>query len=175
MGISSAEEPTMAMADQPEGSWKPIFSLQLASSQDTPYSVPSASLTQLTNPALPSRSKVPCGTATTFKPLLSSRNCSTARTSSSEKSPPMMIPRGGGLSVSSKAVSVSLLYEVMMAEYVKLELICFSMASAISLWRPMQMRGIGCDMAMSDVEERRGLKIAPGSVGAREREIDGNS
>ena len=32
------------------------------------------------------------------------------------------------------------------------------------------MRGIGCDMAMSDVEERRGLKITPGSVEVRELE-----
>jgi hypothetical protein len=70
-------------------------------------------------------------------------------------------------------VSVSLLYEVMMAEYVKLGPICFSMASAISLWRPMQMRGIGCDMAMSDVEERRGLKITPESVGARNGKLMG--
>ena len=33
--------------------------------------------------------------------------------------------------------------------------------------------GIGCDMAMSDVEGRRDLKITPGSVKVREWEIDG--
>src|SRR5436305_10570248 len=55
----------------------------------------------------------------------------------------------------------------------KLGLICFSMPNAISLWRPMQMRGIGCDMAMPDVEEGRDLKITPGSVEVGEWEIDG--
>jgi hypothetical protein len=35
------------------------------------------------------------------------------------------------------------------------------------------MRGIGCDMAMSDVEEGHDLKITPGSVEVREWEIDG--
>jgi hypothetical protein len=51
--------------------------------------------------------------------------------------------------------------------------ICFSMPSAISLWWPRQMRGIDCDMTMSDVEERRGLKMTSGSVEVREWGIDG--
>lgn len=115
-GTNSTKEPTMTVANQSKGSWKPHLLPSTGVSQDTPYAVASAPLTQLNTSATPPRSKVPCGTATTLKPLLSSRNCSTARTSSGEKSLPMMIPRGGGLSVSSKVVSVSLLYEVMMAE-----------------------------------------------------------
>src|SRR4051812_11401213 len=55
----------------------------------------------------------------------------------------------------------------------KLGAICFSMPSAISRWRPIYLRGIGCDMAMSDVEEKRGLKITPGSVEVPKGEIEG--